>query len=128
MKPTEILAASICDHWTPCGKVDCTKCFPGKILPPEKRGSKKPGHSQALVRARERSKVQGYRVCLSDEDEPGVYTVDPVRGESFSTPDAARDRARKLAKERAESVYIFLDGQLRWVRRPNGEEEFQAPL
>lgn len=111
-----------CDHWTPCGKADCTKCFPGKILSPDKRGSKKPGYSPATFRARERAKVQGYRVCLSEED-----TIDPIRGEAFSTPDRARDRARKLAKERAESVYVFHDGQLRWVRRPNGEEEFQAP-
>lgn len=108
-----------CNRYNPCGHHDCQKCFPGQILPPDMRGSKKPngGGSQATKAA---NRERGYRVLPYADwlnAEQGTR-----EGETFSTPDLATQRARRGAKEGKETFLVLRDGA-RWkLLKADGDE------
>lgn len=104
-----IYVGKACTRWTPCGKRDCTQCYPGKVLPPDQRGRLRPGGA----RKRARPEETGYRLVhpLADEGE----------GEVFSTPDIALKKARAKSKAEDCSYYVYASGRPRWLVYPDGE-------
>lgn len=102
--PTPVMGVPV-QHWgMPQAKPSTS------ILPPEQRGSKKPGGPSPRKAAPTET---GYRVLpyavwmnTSPGDRPG---------ETFSIPDLAQAKARKLAKSEGETYIILRDG-VRWMR------------
>lgn len=105
----------VCDRWDPCGKADCTKCFPGKVLRPDQRGSKKPGGGGSKGSRAER----GYRVLSYDAHLSAATGERP--GDCYSTPDVAQKKARDRARAEGRHVLILRDGERYQLYRADGE-------